>query len=436
MSTSPSSFLKVPLPSGIVKPRALQTNFCEQSTFCSPAPLTSMDEVADYVTKRSGVGGGSSSSSSSSNSSSSSSSGDVSGSGSGSAKEDVVYVLDMGESDFGSRANFGRGHDHSALAAGCATSYDTFLGRMANAACNKLNQALADAVCVLGSVDCSDLSAKCLGLCASDPASRAELITAVQEVQRRSAAIVQTVYGAAVAAAATGTCVRGSLPKFYLVNGDHDHMTTAVGGLYAGTGLKPVVVYVDIHADSRPPEDGPHSGTWCCEIHDNEWVDSVYCVGLNPLSNSGPTVANLDRYGVVYEPYTWDAIKSGEMSMHAAADDVVARIRHRVTLGIGSDGGAGAAGVAASLLPPVILSICGDSVLNLPASAGTSHVGYSSDEVYAFIARVCSQVPVSMLTVAELKTSLEPGKAALVGEFLTQALLLFQRCTPRKSASS
>ena len=184
-----------------------------------------------------------------------------------------------------------------------------------------------------------------------------------------------------------------------------------------------------------PAEDGPHSGTWCCEIHDNDMVDSVYCVGLNPLSNSGPTVANLDRHGVVYEPYTWDAIKSGEMSMRTAADDVVANIRLRCGAmqgaAAGAAGAAGATGsVAATPLPPIILSICGDSVLNLPASAGTSHVGYSSDEVYSFIARVCSQVPVSMLTVAELKTSLEPSKSALVGEFLTQALLLFQKCQP------
>ncbi len=68
---------------------------------------------------------------------------------------------------------------------------------------------------------------------------------------------------------------------------------------------------------------------------------------------------------------------------------------------------------------------CGDSVLGLPASAGTGMIGYSADETYRFIAHLSSKLNVHALTVAELKTSLDPPKAALVGEFLTQCFYIF-----------
>ena len=74
---------------------------------------------------------------------------------------------------------------------------------------------------------------------------------------------------------------------------------------------------------------------------------------------------------------------------------------------------------------PVIVSVCGDSVLHLPSSAGTGTIGYEASEVYRFLSIICSSCNVSCVTVAELKTSLSPSAAPLVGEFLTQCLLLF-----------
>ena len=72
----------------------------------------------------------------------------------------AIFVVDSSEDDFGSRANFGRGHDTKALAEGCLSSYDVFLKRLSNVAINRLNSQLAQSVCVLGSIDSTDLTAK------------------------------------------------------------------------------------------------------------------------------------------------------------------------------------------------------------------------------------------------------------------------------------
>ena len=208
-------------------------------------------------------------------------------------------------------------------------------------------------------------------------------------------------------------------------------MTTAVYSLYAAFNVKPVVVYVDLHADARPSEDGPHSGTWCSEIFESGWAQGAYCVGLNPLSNTQPTIDNLDRHAVVYKPFTWDRIKAGEVSLAQAAETIANELKHRVWYNDHPEGTSNGHPEGASNdhpggeFPPVVLSICGDSVQGLPASAGTEMVGYSADEIYGFIAGVCSRVPVACMTVAEAKTSLEPHKAPSVGEFLTQSLFLY-----------
>lgn len=131
-------------------------------------------------------------------------------------------------------------------------------------------------------------------------------------------------------------------------------------------------------------------------------------VGINPLSNSEQTLDNLDKYDAVYQPYTWDKLKAGDVSMIQAANE----ISRSISQCHGRD-------------KPVVLSICGDSVLNLPASAGTGTIGYSADDVYSFISVLSRQCHVSCLTVAELKTSLSPQDAPLVGEFLTQCLYTY-----------
>ena len=124
------SYLKVPNVSNFLNARALQTQFCQLPSFCPPSTLATLADVERYVSAQ---------------------------------NKDNVYVVDLGESDFGSRANFGRGHDHDALAAGCPTSFDSFLSRMGNSPVNDLNAVLAESLCVLGSVDCQDLTLRCKG---------------------------------------------------------------------------------------------------------------------------------------------------------------------------------------------------------------------------------------------------------------------------------
>ncbi len=133
----------------------------------------------------------------------------------------------------------------------------------------------------------------------------------------------------------------------------------------------------------------------------------AFLVGLNPLANSGKTIENLDSFNVDYVPYTWDNIKSGKISMELAAREIADKIK--------------------SLNPsaPVIVSVCGDSVLHLPSSAGTGTIGYQAADVYRFLSIISASCNVSCVTVAELKTSLSPSAAPLVGEFLTQCLFVF-----------
>ena len=131
MSTESQSYLKVPDVSKLLKTRPLQENFCEKASFCPPSELLTLASVGQYVSAQ---------------------------------KQNSTYVVDLGESDFGSRANFGRGHNHGIFAAGCPTSFDSFLSRLGNIPCNELNTALADSLCILGSVDCQDLTVRCKGL--------------------------------------------------------------------------------------------------------------------------------------------------------------------------------------------------------------------------------------------------------------------------------
>jgi hypothetical protein len=130
------------------------------------------------------------------------------------------------------------------------------------------------------------------------------------------------------------------------------------------------------------------------------------------MGNSGATLSNLDAAGehrVTYKPYMWDEMKCGAMTIQRAGEEIGRQI----------------ASVPTHI--PVILSICGDSVLHLPASAGTGTIGYSADDLYRFVAAICSARRVDCFTVAELKTSLAPQAAGLVGEFLTQCLYVYHK---------
>lgn len=322
------------------------------------------------------------------------------------ADSSTIFVVDSSADDFGSRANYGRGHVMAEIQAGCLTSYEVFARRLMNVAINRLNEDMARSLCLVGSVDSADLSLRCLNLHASQGLEQREiLIDAVKKHHQRLTDVLSRLF----------SChKRGQAKGVFLVNGDHNHMLSAIGGVYSGTGLKPVIVYVDLHADSRPVEDGPHSGTWCSEAFRNQWVQQAYAVGLNALANSGPTLDNLDAHGAVYSEYTWDKLKSGETSLEAAAEEIATNIQMKFGPEV-----------------PVILSICGDSVLHLPSSAGTGTIGYSADEIYKFVSQVCRRCCVLCLTVAELKTSLQPSAAPLVGEFLTQCLHIYHHNSRR-----
>jgi hypothetical protein len=130
---------------------------------------------------------------------------------------------------------------------------------------------------------------------------------------------------------------------------------------------------------------------------------------LNPLANSSLTINNLSLAEAIFQPYTWDHIKSGEITFPMIAEQIIDDIHSKHPNS------------------PVVLSICGDSVLHLPSSAGTGTIGYSADEMYSFVSTISRSLPVVCLTIAELKTSLNPPSAPLVGEFLAQSLFAFQR---------
>lgn len=330
----------------------------------------------------------------------------------------TIFVLDVCEGDFGSRANFGRGNNAEALLQPwCLSSYDIFLRRLMNIAVNSLNRSFIDSLCVVGSVDCTDLTEKCTNKNPSVNEERADLIDAVRVQHQRTSHLVQTVYESAFA-------VNQHATKIYMVNGDHNHMTGIVEGYVKATENKqrpvdkPIIVYLDLHADSRPPEDGPHSGTWICDVYNNNLVAGAYCVGLNPLANTDLTIKNLDKYGVKYRDFCWDNIKLSGSTDGDALIKMARDISNEIKVKYGGR----------SSNPPVILSICGDSVLHLPSSAGTGTIGYEAEDVYKFINIVCGECNVVGLTVAELKTSLgTPSNINLVGEFLTQCLFTYHK---------
>jgi hypothetical protein len=179
-----------------------------------------------------------------------------------------IFIVDSSEDDFGSRANFGRGHVESEFENGCLTSYEVFLRRLANVAVNKLNVDMAKDICVVGSIDSADLTNKCRGLRPQIPSERAILLNSVLEHHHRLSNVISSIY----AANHSTSSLRGG--RVYLVNGDHNHMLSAIAAVYS-SGVKPTVVYIDLHADSRPVQDGPHSGTWCSEAFEYGWIEQV-----------------------------------------------------------------------------------------------------------------------------------------------------------------
>lgn len=347
----------------------------------------------------------------------------------------TIFVLDVCNGDFGSRANFGRGNNEKILCEDwCLTSFNIFLRRLMNIAVSDINESFAKNICVLGSINLSDQTQRCKNLDPSIERERNILIDSVKIQHERAMNIVELVYR------------NDPDNKLYYINGDHNHMTAIVEGFVkaqlpshaASTSTfplspaalrgvaRPVVVYIDLHADCRPVEDGPHSGTWVGDISERGLVDGVYCIGLNPLANTRATVSNMSKYGVKYEDYMWNEIKYGNKFLSNRNTQnpqaggnlgVMANMAHDVASQVNR---------GKVMKPPVILSICGDSVLNLPSSAGTNTVGYSVDEVFRCISVLFEECNVVGFTIAELKTSLgDSTTAGNVGEFLTQALFVY-----------
>ena len=75
---------------------------------------------------------------------------------------------------------------------------------------------------------------------------------------------------------------------------------------------------------------------------------------------------------------------------------------------------------------PIILSVCSDTVMGLPASASNHAIGYEVEGVYRFLSTISSQLQLSCFNIAELKPSLasHEGSVKAVGEFLTQSIYL------------
>lgn len=110
--TSDSSFVRAVDMKSMLKPRVLQQNAGELASFACADRLASLSDVEEFCRKRS----------------------------SATESPATIFVLDAGDDDFGSRANFGRGHNFAALDAGCPTSFDSFLARLGNVALNSLNR--------------------------------------------------------------------------------------------------------------------------------------------------------------------------------------------------------------------------------------------------------------------------------------------------------
>lgn len=153
-------------------------------------------------------------------------------------------------------------------------------------------------------------SSQCSGLCASVPAQRRALIDAVAAHNARLRDVIATTIHASRNSHRTSTTSSNSTSStttsrgprgVYLVNGDHNHMASAIEGVIAGynnstvttssnsnatatagtadtagTATPVAVVYVDLHADSRPCQDGPHSGTWCSDALAKHQIEKVY----------------------------------------------------------------------------------------------------------------------------------------------------------------
>ncbi len=302
----------------------------------------------------------------------------------------ICFTLDASQDDFGARANFGRGNLRHTM----GSAWDEFLSRFANVPVNPHNEAFLKRVILLGSLDLSDLHESSYQLHASNPNEQKQLTNHVSVINDRAQTIVRTLFE------------HHPSSQLAYFNGDHNNMTSIISGFYQATHQQPILIYLDLHADCRPNRPGPHSGNWHTQLQEQALIKKSYLVGMNPMSNSDKTVENLEQYNVSYTEYSWYSIINNGYTLKDCAHDIV----HKVNKDHPNS--------------PVILSICGDSISLLPASAGNSVIGYNAFQVYQFISTL-SKLNVRALNIAELKPSLSNIGPGISGEFLTQAFFSF-----------
>jgi histidine ammonia-lyase len=299
----------------------------------------------------------------------------------------VFALVDLSQDDIGSRANFGRGHSSS------LSPFKCFLEKLSNHPINRMNYDYINSLYLLGSLDLSDLLSECKDKNPNIPEERKTLISAVEEIDRRTQVICDAIL-------ATGSSV-------ICLNGDNNNTLSLIASSYKNYKQKVVVIYLDIHSDCRDPNDGPHSGTWVTQGYNNNWIEKTFLVGFSELHNNETCVENLLKNKVEFRDYTCQKIQSGQTSIKSVVEDIINNVKTNY-----KDN-------------PVVLCIDGDTVSGLPASAGNTVVGFPAFDVYPMIYRISSELNVKAYHIAELKPSLDATKESAVGEFLVQATYLF-----------
>lgn len=194
-------------------------------------------------------------------------------------------------------------------------------------------------------------------------------------------------------------------------------MGYVVGGFYEAFNKKPIVIYLDLHSDARNTDDGPHSGTWLTEVFEKGYCEKAYAIGISLTSNNSSTIDNMEKFGVVYEDYTWDSIQ--RMGSSHPLLEIAKEVVENVKTVHGDE-------------YPVILSVCADTVQGLPCSAQNEVIGYPSEDVYPMIAEITKHLNVQCFNISELKPSLDQTKNMASGEFLATSLYLYASTMSKK----
>jgi len=297
--------------------------------------------------------------------------------------DNLFTLIDLSQDDIGSRANFGKGH------LGNVYAFKSFLEKLSNHPYNKLNSIYINSLLLVGSLDLTDLISKCQNKNPYIPEQRKVLISSVNEIDERTQAVCKEIYES------------GS--NLICLNGDNNITYSLIASLYKSFNKKVILIYLDIHSDCRDPDDGPHSGTWVSQAYENNFIEKSFLVGFSELHNNDTCVDNLIKYNVDFKDFTCQRIQSGKTTIQSCVNEIIKCVKTKY------------------LDLPVVLCIDGDSVCNLPASAGNSYVGFSCFDIYPMIYNLSNELNVKAIHIAEIKPSLDLSKEQAVGEFLMQS---------------